>query len=69
MLVAGKWDVFAETVRHNIAAVKTSGADTVITSCPACDMMWRHTYPVWAKKLGIDFDIKVKHYSEVSLRK
>jgi hypothetical protein len=65
MLVAGKWDVFAETVRHNIAAVKTSGANTVITSCPACDMMWRHTYPVWAKKLGIDFDIQVKHYSEV----
>ena len=60
MLVAGKWDVFAEVVKHNIAAVKTSGANTVITSCPACDMMWRHTYPVWAKKLGIDFDIKVK---------
>jgi len=65
MLVAGKWDVFAETMKHNIAAVKSSGADTVITSCPACDMMWRHTYPEWAKKLGIDFDIKVRHYSEV----
>jgi Fe-S oxidoreductase len=65
MLVAGKWDVFAETMKHNIAAVKSSGADTVITSCPACDMMWRHAYPEWAKKLGIDFDIKVKHYSEV----
>jgi len=65
MLVAGKWDVFAETMKHNIAAVKTAGADTVITSCPACDMMWRHAYPEWAKKLGIDLDIKVKHYSEV----
>ena len=42
-----------------------SGADTVITSCPACDMMWRQVYPVWAKKLGIDFGITVKHYSEV----
>ncbi|MCX6004185.1 MAG: FAD-binding and (Fe-S)-binding domain-containing protein [Chloroflexi bacterium] len=69
MLVAGKWDVFAETMKHNIAAVKTSGADTVITSCPACDMMWRHTYPTWAKKLGIDFDIKVRHYSEVVAEK
>lgn len=65
MLVAGKWDVFAETMKHNIAAVKTAGADTVITSCPACDMMWRHAYPEWARKLGIDFDIKVRHYSEV----
>ena len=65
MLVAGKWDVFAETMRKNIAAVKAVGADTVITSCPACDMMWRHTYPEWAKKLGIEYDITSKHYTEV----
>ncbi|MGA2367166.1 MAG: (Fe-S)-binding protein, partial [Dehalococcoidia bacterium] len=65
MLVAGKWDVFAETMKHNIAAVKASGADSVITSCPACDMMWRHVYPTWAEKLGIDFGISVRHYSEV----
>ena len=65
MLVAGKWDVFAETMRKNIAAVKATGADTVITSCPACNMMWRHSYPEWAEKLGIEYDIKAKHYSEV----
>jgi hypothetical protein len=28
-------------------------------------MMWRHTYPEWAEKLGIEFDITAKHYSEV----
>ncbi len=65
MLVAGKWEVFAETLKKNIAAVKAAGADTVISSCPACDMMWRHTYPEWAEKLGIDFGITAKHYSEV----
>ncbi|HEX7475341.1 MAG TPA: FAD-binding and (Fe-S)-binding domain-containing protein, partial [Dehalococcoidales bacterium] len=69
MLVAGKWDVFAETIKKNIQAVKDSGADTVITSCPACDMMWRHTYPKWAAKLGIEFDIKTRHYSEVIAEK
>ena len=69
MLVAGKWDVFAETMKKNIEAVKDAGADTVITSCPACDMMWRHVYPEWAKKLGIEFDIKAKHYSEVIAEK
>jgi len=37
----------------------------VICSCPACDMMWRHSYKDWADKLGIDYDIKVRHYSEV----
>jgi Fe-S oxidoreductase/FAD/FMN-containing dehydrogenase len=69
MLVAGKWDVFAEVIKKNIDAVKASGADTVITSCPACDMMWRHTYKEWSEKLGIDFDIQTKHYSEVIAEK
>jgi Fe-S oxidoreductase/FAD/FMN-containing dehydrogenase len=65
MLVCGKWDVFAETMKKNIEAIKKVGADTVVSSCPACDMMWRQTYPRWAEKLSIDYDIKVKHYSEV----
>lgn len=65
MLVAGKWDTFAETVRYNIQAVKDAGADTVVSSCPACDMMWRQAYPTWAEKLGIDYGITARHYSEV----
>lgn len=69
MLVAGKWDAFVATMRHNVAAVKATGARTVISSCPACDMMWRHVYPQWAKKLGIDFDIRARHYSEVVAEK
>ena len=65
MLVCGKWDVFADTMKKNLEAIKKVGADTVITSCPACDMMWRQTYPRWAEKLGFEYDIKAKHYSEV----
>lgn len=65
MLVAGKWDVFVETMKKNIAAVKEAGADTVISSCPACDMMWRKVYPEWAAKAGVEYGITAKHYSEV----
>ncbi|MFC2071351.1 (Fe-S)-binding protein [Chloroflexota bacterium] len=65
MLACGKWDVFVETMKKNIAAVKGVGADTVVTSCPACDMMWRQVYPRWAEKEGIDYDIEARHYSEV----
>jgi Fe-S oxidoreductase/FAD/FMN-containing dehydrogenase len=65
MLVAGKWEQFADVMRTNVANVKAAGADTVVTSCPACNMMWRHVYPDWCEKLGIDFDITAKHYSEV----
>jgi len=65
MLVAGKWDEFADVVRHNISEAKKRGAKTVITSCPACWLSWHTYYKEWAKKLGIDYDIEVKHYSEV----
>jgi Fe-S oxidoreductase/FAD/FMN-containing dehydrogenase len=65
MLVGGKWEVFKENLLYNLEQVRKCGADTVITSCPACDMMWRHVYPEWAKKLGVDYTIKARHYSEV----
>ncbi len=65
MLVAGKWDQFADVMRTNIANVKAIGADTVISSCPACDMMWRQVYPQWCQKLGIEYGITARHYSEV----
>ncbi len=65
MLVAGKWNLFKEVMLKNIRAVKEAGADTVVTSCPACDMMWRQIYPTWAKKEGIEYDIKTRHYSEI----
>jgi Fe-S oxidoreductase/FAD/FMN-containing dehydrogenase len=69
MLVAGKWDDFADTMKHNLEAVKAAGANTVITSCPACDMMWRRVYREWAEKLGIPYDIQTKHYSEAVAEK
>ncbi|MFC1967247.1 FAD-binding and (Fe-S)-binding domain-containing protein [Chloroflexota bacterium] len=65
MLVCGKWDLFVETMKKNIQAIKDVGADTVVTSCPACDMMWRQTYPTWAEKFGIEYGIQGKHYSEI----
>jgi Fe-S oxidoreductase len=69
MLVCGKWDVFEETMRQNIQNMKESGVETVVTSCPACDMMWRQVYPRWAEKLGIEYNIEAKHYSEVVAEK
>lgn len=69
MLVAGKWDLFERTMRRNIEAVREAGAGTVICSCPACDMMWRKVYPEWAEKLGIEYDIKAVHYSEIIAEK
>jgi hypothetical protein len=56
-------------MKQNIAAVKAAGADTVICSCPACDMMWRQVYPQWAAKLGVEYGITARHYSELVAEK
>jgi Fe-S oxidoreductase len=65
MLVSGQWDAWEEILRHNIAGMKARGVKTVVTSCPACWLSWAHYYPQWAEKLGIDYDIESKHYSEI----
>lgn len=65
MLVAGRWDVFEKIMRMNISNMKKRGVKTVITSCPACWLMWHTVYPQWAEKLGIEYELEAKHYSEV----
>jgi len=37
----------------------------VVTSCPACWLVWHTFYPQWAEKLGIDYPFEAKHYSEI----
>lgn len=69
MLVAGRWDVFEEIVRHNITHMKEHGVKTVVTSCPACWLSWHTYYRQWAEKLGLEYDFEVKHYSEVITEK
>ncbi len=69
MLAAGKWDVFEETFRKNLKVMKEAEVDTVISSCPACNLMWRQVYPVWAKKLGLEYGMTARHYSEVLAEK
>jgi Fe-S oxidoreductase/FAD/FMN-containing dehydrogenase len=65
MLVAGLWDTFEEIMRHNIQGMKERGVKTVVTSCPACWLVWKQYYPQWAEKLGLDYSFETKHYSEI----
>lgn len=69
MLVSGQWDVFEEIMQHNIAKMKEKEAKTVVTSCPACWLVWHTLYPEWAKKRGIDYPFETKHYSEILAEK
>jgi Fe-S oxidoreductase/FAD/FMN-containing dehydrogenase len=69
MLVAGKWNDFVEVMKKNIETMTEAEVDTVITSCPSCNLMWRQVYPVWAKKLGLKYGISSKHYTEILAEK
>lgn len=65
MLVAGMWESFEEIMHHNIQGMKDRGVKTVVTSCPACWLVWKVYYPEWAEKLGVDYPFEAKHYSEL----
>jgi Fe-S oxidoreductase/FAD/FMN-containing dehydrogenase len=65
MKVAGRWDVFEEIYEHNVAEARKRGAKTIITSCPACGLVWKELYAMLAAERGDDYEFEVKHYSEV----
>ncbi|MDZ4170351.1 MAG: FAD-binding and (Fe-S)-binding domain-containing protein [Coriobacteriia bacterium] len=65
MKVAGKWDLFEEIYEHNVTEAKKRGAKTIVTSCPACGLVWKELYAKLAAERGEDFDFEVKHYSEL----
>lgn len=66
MKVAGKWDVFEEVFEHNVAEAKKRGAKTIVTSCPACALVWKELYSDLAANKGIEYNFEVKHYSEIA---
>ncbi len=69
MLVAGRWEVFAETAAKNIENMKKTGATTVITTCPACWLVWEIYYRHWAEDNGIEYPFHAMHYADVLAEK
>ena len=65
MKMAGKWDLFTQTYAKNVATVKRTGAHTIVTSCPACALVWKEFYAEEARKRNEPYDFEVKHYSEI----
>lgn len=65
MKMAGKWDLFEKMYRENVAAARAHGATTVVTSCPACALVWKDLYREEAERLGEPYEIEAMHYSEL----
>jgi len=65
MKVSGKWDKFEEIYEHNVAEARERGAKTIVTSCPACALVWKEMYANLAVERGEAYEFEVKHYSEL----
>ncbi|MCE5190605.1 MAG: FAD-binding oxidoreductase [Actinomycetia bacterium] len=66
MKMAGKWDEFERIYEHNVAAARKHGAKTIVTSCPACALVWKEMYADLAGQRGETYEFEVKHYSEIA---
>jgi Fe-S oxidoreductase len=66
MKMAGKWDAFEDIYEHNVAEARKRGAKTIVTSCPACALVWKEMYADIARQRGEAYEFEVKHYSEIA---
>ena len=45
LLLNGEVERALEMARHNVEAIRATGATKVVMSCPSCYHMWEHIYP------------------------
>ncbi|MBC7226369.1 MAG: (Fe-S)-binding protein, partial [Thermoflexales bacterium] len=62
LVIAGMGDVAVETMRHNLEAVRRTGARRLVAACPSCYHTWKHDYP---RVLGEPLGFEVLHLTEL----
>ncbi len=62
LLMAGMGSRAEDTLRHNLARLEEIGAQRLVTTCPACYHVWKHSYP---EVLGEDLSVEVVHSTEL----
>lgn len=62
LIIAGMGEAAGASVRHNVEAVRRSGARQLVTGCPSCYHTWKHDYP---HVLGEPLGFEVLHVTEL----
>ncbi len=62
LIIAGMGDAAREAVRHNVEAVRKTGAKQLVASCPSCYHTWKDEYP---HILGEPLGFGVLHSTEL----
>lgn len=65
MYVVGCIDEVMETVEHNINEINRRGIKTLITSCSGCWLHLSHFYPLFAQRLNLKYNVKMRHVTEI----
>ncbi len=65
-LMSGKWDLFEKALRRNVRTLRERGVKTLYASCPGCWVTLAHHYRDWAEKLGLEWDVEVRHISQLA---
>lgn len=63
---AGKWDLFETIVKYNVGEINKRGIEELVVSCPGCYVTLNHYYREWTKKLGLKYDVKIRHITETA---
>ncbi|MBC7227795.1 MAG: (Fe-S)-binding protein [Thermoflexales bacterium] len=61
LAINGDLEGAREMMRHNLEAVRATGARTLVTTCPSCFHFWKHAYPA---ALEEDLGLEVRHATE-----
>jgi heterodisulfide reductase subunit D len=62
LIIAGMGDAGVEVMRHNLKAVRKTGAKRLVAACPSCYHTWKHDYP---RILGEPLGFEVLHATEM----
>jgi heterodisulfide reductase subunit D len=65
LVIAGMGDAAVEVMRHNLEAVRKTGARFLVATCPSCYHTWEHDYP---RILGEPLGFEVLHATEFVAR-
>jgi heterodisulfide reductase subunit D len=64
LLLNGEVERALDMARHNVEAVRATGASRVVMACPSCYHMWKHTYPELLDDRALD-GLEILHETEM----
>jgi len=62
LIIAGMGEAATDLIRHNVEAVRRTGATRLVATCPSCYHTWKHDYP---RVLGEPLGFEVLHATEL----